>query len=362
MNQHYVPRCYLKNFAEQRGKQFYTYVFDKVADRQFQTNIKNICSEIDLYTLDQDNQISDDLLIIERLYSDGIEPTFLKAYDILVNNDVFFVTDLQRVEILIGILQFYIRNPSFLNRGMAAHKSNVNQLFHKAKNEGAKGISYLDEDFSFKEWDLDMILKYFTDRITREFKEKHISILSEIGTFHENAKFEICVIKDDSEFMTSDNPLIMNDPINMDFDLIQKSKEFIIPLNRKIALKLYHDNSKNRNEIYRCYIPNGSVASINETIVEQASRFVICKPELLLKHSKIKNDFLANTSLKLKMDAVKQILDKFQIDEQNKDMHGVLRYYFNKYNSQNGLTDKEQFEMFQKVSELNIDFIKRRTT
>src|SRR5205085_6648137 len=112
---------------------------------------------------------------------------------------------------------------------------------------------------------------------------------------------EICVITDDANFMTSDNPIIVSDYVVDDDYPLAKSKEFFIALNEKIGLRLYHDKTKSLNQIYRMVIPNGSVASINQDIIKQSSRFVITNPETFGKHSKIVNDFLDNTSLKLKI-------------------------------------------------------------
>jgi len=79
MNQHYVQRSYLKNFAAQKRKGYFVDVYDTEKDRYFNTNIKNICSEIDLYTLDNDNSIGDDLLIIEKMYSNGFELLYVSS-------------------------------------------------------------------------------------------------------------------------------------------------------------------------------------------------------------------------------------------------------------------------------------------
>lgn len=57
--QHYVPRCLLKNFA--KGKKPQIWVYDKHADTIFRTNIKNVAAERGFYDL----SVDDNLLTVE---------------------------------------------------------------------------------------------------------------------------------------------------------------------------------------------------------------------------------------------------------------------------------------------------------
>src|SRR6478752_10280578 len=125
MNQHYVPRVYLKNFAKAKGRDYYVNVYDKINDRYFETNIKNICSETNLYTLDENNRVAKHVLSVEKIYSDFIEPIYAKAYSILTNEEIFYISDLQRVEILVGLFQFYYRNPIIFRKSLKIHLENI---------------------------------------------------------------------------------------------------------------------------------------------------------------------------------------------------------------------------------------------
>lgn len=360
MNQHYVPRSYLKNFAEKKRKEFFVNVYDKKENRYFQANIKKICSEINLYTLKENNNLTNDLFTIEKLYSNGFEPLYLKAYGILTNHSIYYISQLQRVEILIAIFQLYVRNPAILRRTISFHKREINKIYSESKKKGLKGITYLAEDFSFRDWSEKNIVDFFEDKLTNDFKENHIGGIGEIGNFHENAIFEISVIEDDSEFLTSDNPMVLEDSISDNLHPLLKSKEFFLALNKKVSLKLYHDNTKSPNRIYRKYIPNASVAVINKIVLNQTSRFVISSKEALEKHSKISEDFLDNTSLELKIDAIRQILTKFPITQDNKALSDVLREYLNLYEIKGNLTDEEVYEMHTKIKKIKFDFITKR--
>lgn len=77
--QHYVPRFYLKNFAIQRGNEYWLYCFDKTDFRNFPVNIKNIGCEKLFYEGVEEEQI------LEKALS-RLERDFDKVYNKLVNS------------------------------------------------------------------------------------------------------------------------------------------------------------------------------------------------------------------------------------------------------------------------------------
>ncbi len=91
MNQHYVPRLYLKNFSEERGNEYFVDVYEKESKRTFNTNIKNICAEKNLYTLDNNTTLHKDLFVFEKIYAEWIEPLYIHAYEILTNDRIFLL-------------------------------------------------------------------------------------------------------------------------------------------------------------------------------------------------------------------------------------------------------------------------------
>ena len=361
MNQHYVPRCYLKNFAEKKGKEFFIDVYDQKEDRYFKANIKKICSEIDFYTLNETNSIGNDLLIIEKMYANGFEPLYPKAYNLLTNKNVFHLSDLQRGEILLAIFQFYIRNPNFLNRIIATHKNSIKSLYDNAKRINAKGMTYLEEDFSFREYELDAIMNFFEKKAINEFKEKHLSGLREISNFHEHAKFEVIHIGDNSEFISSDNPLIMEDMVTNDFRPLLRTKAFFIALNKTTVLKIHHDNGRLLNRIYRCNLPNGSVAIINNSIIAQSTRFLFTKKHILEEQRRITKDVLDNTSTELKINMFREILAKFKKRDDNDTSYDLTRYYVDKYDKEGNISDAELYHLYQTTRSEGIEFIKKIT-
>lgn len=359
MKQHYVPQVYLKNFACRIDNgEYFVNVFDKKLERYREINVKNICAEKHLYTLSKSNNVANDIYAIEKLYSDFIEPMYLRAYKILTNNSISAINDFQRAEILTGIFQLYMRNPRFIKNAAKHHTNQIDILYNEALSKSAKGLTYLDEDFSFREWNKDQIINHFVELATTLFKEQHVVGIKEMISFHAQAVFEISIAKDDSQYLTSDNPLVTEDIISEDEHPLLKSKEFFIPLDKKFALRIFHDNTLSRNLIHRKFVPNGNVHHINIDIQEQSSRFIIGDKETFDNFTALEKTF-NNTSIELKIDAIKQILEKFPITDDTREATQLLKDFYQKYRD-DGITLQDENEMMTKMKMLNINLKKKK--
>ena len=355
MNQHFVPRVYLKKFATKRGKEYFVDVFDKAESRYFNANIRKVCTEIDLYTLEPNATGEKDVLAVENLYANHIEPLYLKIYDILVNDEIFNISDLERKEIVLGILHFHMRNPRVLKRAIAHHRIAIAELCTEARAKKGNGITYFEEDFSFREWSEESIADYFAEKTAKEFKEKHILGTKQITNFHELAKIEINIARGDSKFLTSDNPLVAEDFITKYENPLSKSTEFIFPLNQKYSVRLYHDNTRELNTIRRGFMPDGSVNSINEKVFAQSTRFLFGDKQSFNEYFHLQ-DFMQNDSLELKMDMIKQILALRPDNEYSKASHPTLQEYYEKYMTEGTINIEEEQRVFNKIRQIAIEF------
>jgi hypothetical protein len=359
MNQHFVPRAYLKHFSEKAGKEYFINVYDKLEKRYFRANIKKVCAETDLYTLPQDTKAAKDVLAIEKIYGESIEPMFLRAHKILTNDNIFDISNSERIEIVLSILHFHMRNPRILKRAIYSHQLEITRLCENAKEKKTKGITYLDEDFSFQEWNAEAISEYFSNKTIRTFKEKHIIATGSIGSFHENAKLEVNIARGKSEFITSDNPLTTEDYITKLENPMSKSTQFTFPLDKKHSLRLYHDNARELNSIRRGFMPNGSVSMVNSTVFEQSSRFLFGDKEAFDEYFQIQ-EFLSNDSFELRTEFVKQALEIGPSTGDSKEAYKVLEDYYKKYTSQGFISHEEEQEMMHKIREISISVISKR--
>lgn len=360
MVQHYVPRVYLKNFATKRGKEFYVNVYEKTASRMFECNIKGICAEKNYYTIDEVSKDLLDKFIIEKVYSNGIEPMYEKSFKLLTNDRIFDLTDLQRIEILISMFQLFLRNPRMLDYIISIHVSEVENLYSLQMNEGHKGLTYMDEDFSFREFTENDIINIITRKATDKYKKEHLGGISQIGQYHEFAKFEVSKVKGGSEFFTSDHPFITHDLIDSNRNPFTKSMEFNIPLSPLYSLRIFHDNTVPLNTIVRPIIPSGNVGSINSMVYEQATKFVVGSVPAFENFFEI-SKFLEKDDLEPKIDIMRQILEKFTPNRDTARSMDVMRSYLDKYDRQGTLTLQEQYEMHIEIRNLAIEWKKSRT-
>ncbi len=355
MNQHYVPRLYLKNFATKRGKEYFVDVCENDSKTPFNVNIKKICAEKDLYTLDKDSSFHKDSLIFEKIYAEWIEPLYEQTYDILTNDNVFRISVKQRVEILTSILQLYFRNPHVLSDSLEKIRKDIKEIFlahHDNANE--KGFTYLSTDFKFNEWDEKNVNIFFEKEITKEYKEKHLLETQRAIDFHKNSIIEVVSIKDNGLFITSDNPLAIEDPITPTRNINLKSKEFTVPLNEKYAVKIYHDNTKTFSRLYRARIPNGNANSINSTLFKQKLRFIIGTKDSFDQYFRL-NKIFSTTSKDFIMDGMRQVLENIPITRETANGHHVIKFYVDKYDKEGTISDKDLREMHLILEQLGIE-------
>jgi hypothetical protein len=350
MNQHFVPRTYLKNFAEKKGKEFYVDVFDLKKQIQFNTNINNICAERDLYTLGAKTEVATDALVVEKIYGIGLEPMFTKAYSLLIDDGVKEINNAQRVEILLGVFQLYMRNPRILTGWIAHHTSQVKALVLEALEKNVRGITYLDENFSFRDWTEQGIINHFEELVTKIYKEQHVIGIGEIGEFHKDARLEVIKIRGESLFFTSDNPLITDDYSNRDHNPLSKTQEFKIPLNLHYHLRIYHDNTIPRNIINRTGMGSADVAITNGSMIGLTTRFIIGSKRSFEDYFRIIKAMNESPS-KVIIDVMRQVVDNIPAKTDDPNFHELMVEHLKTYDEKGFLTKEEEEYFHSKMLE-----------
>jgi|GEM_PF-1023940 len=363
MNQHYVPRVYLKNFSSRRRNSFFIDAYDKAKEFFFNTNIKGICAEKDLYTLSNDTIVAKDVLAIENMYANHLEPIFEDSYKILVNANVFQLTPLQHVNILIGIFQLYMRNPKWMYDSIETHSINMQKQLEFARLINKDSIIYLGKKFDLTANVEKKILDFIKHEVIRHFKEKHIIGTREICEFHADAKFEICHLTDNSSFITGDNPLVCEDIINDNPHPLLRSKEFIIPLNPKVGLRMYHDNRKQLYKVCRFRGKNGSAHSYNESVIKNCSRFILGSKETIQKHFELKRNIsLATDDIHKRIRIYKQVVEQAVPKNGEKEVINLMKQLIHKYENAGKISSKEEQKMFHEtkkiINKLNVEKLK----
>jgi len=346
MKQHFVPKIYLKHFSSKMGKGYFVNSFDKQNGKHTPININNICAVTDLYTLDNGREINNDVLAVEKIYANTIEPQYLKAYKILTDDTVFQISDKQRIDIVVGILQLHMRNPRHLKNGAALHTPEISKQYREAMANSKRELVYLDNTYNLENWSEQDILHDYYKKSNQYFKEQHLAVTEQICKIHEFIKIEVNKITDHSQFLTSDNPLISDDVVTGYDNAFLRSQEFYLTLNKKYAVRLYHDNTKRPNLIYRLNVTDRYVYGYNRKIYQASSRFVIGDIEVFKEYDKLEELFMS-TSIESKMELVKEILSTVAKPFQ-KEGYFMLKALYEKYLQYGFVTPEEEYKVLEK--------------
>lgn len=257
-NQHTTPACYLKNFSG--DKSFIHRKFKKVF-----TTEEALAKEIhqpaaiskatvvkDFYTVKQGNE---PMLIETLIYAQVIEQAYPKIYNFLVDIDCKDFTMEQRSQLLMFFMSLHCRTP---------------------------------KQFKFFSEQIPSDFLPEKDKIMEDYKAAHVSeVLPNIIAAHEFKKIKVARIRDTSEFLTCDNPVLI---IGEDGELknhiyteqFNPKNRIIVPIDNKRCLIFTHCLDKNGsdahgklfyNRIERVEVDCSFTQNVNYKILESADKF-----------------------------------------------------------------------------------------
>jgi len=352
MKQHFVPQVYLRPFARKIKRYHSLDVYDKKEQKFIKVKTENILAITNLYTLETPNEISENPLIIEKVYAQFIEPLYGKIYRILIDDNKTIISDQERAEIIIGILHLYYRNPHNFDRIINRHVLNIENIYKIALENNQNSFSYIDEIFEVKEYDLNSIKSKIKEKLDHYFKN-HLELTTKFTQNHEFMIIEVFK-SEKANLFTNDNPLYHQDYLVDDTsNPLLFSSEFTIPINKKYFVKLSHNKEKKNNFIYRSKISDFMVNVINNDIFNQAVRFVICNQDNYNEYIEIKMN-LDDTSIHRKMDFIEGIILTCEQSNQKDEFYYLLKEFFSKYVSQDkNLSKEDEYHLMMKMKELN---------
>jgi hypothetical protein len=219
--QHTVPKCYLKNFSDDGKKIFkklkraHTTLED--VDKEFKNpvSLKSATVVEDIYTVKNGRE---PMLVETLIYAREIEQRYPKIYQQLLNSTVQGFNMEERTWILICLLSLHCRTPKQFN------------LFEATIPESSL---------------------YELDKIKEDYKAAHLSdVLPNVISAHQFKRIIIAKITDTSEFITSDNPVLI---IGTDSELktniyreqFNMDNVIYIPLDKKHCCIITHALDKN---------------------------------------------------------------------------------------------------------------------
>lgn len=246
--QHFIPKSYLSNFSEVDGDNYFIWAKNKGEDKIKRINTKLICVDKNLYTLPERDGVNK--FAIEHFYADNIDAKFPKVYKILTNRDILEITPETKLEIISVALSLYFRTPKFLNQ--------ENKLFEEliqAARRNSKGrdivLDYGGEMIIITPDEVDQVIKEQRENNRIKFLSQHLEAYEAFVNSKLKDGISIYHIIDDSELITSDNPVIIRpyaDPTDKNFDAAKyyaqdinqfdKGNTIHVPLDNKTILTI----------------------------------------------------------------------------------------------------------------------------
>ena len=113
IRQHYIPRSYLKYFAEKKNDHFFVDTLIRGEKNSiFTTTTVNVCVQKNIYTFPSEKG---DKFAIEKFYATEVDAVYPEVYRMLVNPNITVIGEEDKRKILNTLLSLFFRTPQFLN-------------------------------------------------------------------------------------------------------------------------------------------------------------------------------------------------------------------------------------------------------
>lgn len=248
IRQHYIPRSYLNNFSDNEGAKYFIYGCRRGSNGKInRLSTKDVCLQKNLYTIPTNDESKK--FMLEHFYGENVDAIYSEVYKVLTNDEVKFIDADMRLKIINTVLSFYFRTPKFLNEQNELTERMIRDISQMTKKDEVS-YRFLGEEIKFKKHEIESIIKEKKEKNRILFLSEHLRAYGKLVQL--KLMDGICVYKliDNSEFITSDNPIIMRpfmDPTGPSFDygiLNNRINPFDVknmihlPLNNKYILTI----------------------------------------------------------------------------------------------------------------------------
>ena len=295
MKQHYIPRCYLKRFSDNKKS---IYAYDKISSKSYRAPLKSVCCADELYTISEEfvqrnNQEGESeinsLSIEKEHFANTIEPFFAQLLsqideikeEWISGEDHYRLNFYEKRELALHIVTQYMRMPhimeSTVNDYIRMEKAEMDMLKHiLTVQTGNEEFNNLDIKIEYDRPALHANLTYLDEEGLMNFAD---AIANNIFVFW---------ISKENDYYTSDFPIVLKPHVknvrSTFMGLAQYGGELTMPLSPGLALSVYDmEYFKEKESLDCCFLlaNNAEVAHQNILRYAYAKRHVFS----------IKNDF-----------------------------------------------------------------------
>lgn len=282
-NQHYIPQSYLRNFSTNRKGNDYVNVRLK-GEKFHETNIRNICSENYFYSIPEENDSTKNL--IERYYSENIDTLYPEITELAKNEKITQITDEQREKILYAVLNLYFRTPKFL----AYYENHLNELEkifddHYLGTTERHTIEFFGKKIDFRQINYDDFKKNIKEKGKQLFLSQHIKLFKKFVDYKKNDGISVSKIEDDSEFITSDNPVIIRNAYGINENIFSPDNIIHFPITDKHMITITPKIEKTLiGSFLRISDTKDIVTGINHDIEKNSKTWIIGSKDGINNH------------------------------------------------------------------------------
>jgi len=296
--QQFVPRTYLKHFGFKKDDEIYINVLprlEKTPEKIFESNIKNIALKKHLYTLP--GETVEQKMAIENFYSEELERHYDSIYSILVNPDKEEITSEERELIISTVITMFYRTTRWISMHNGLMERVFETMFQLCAQTGKDYFMFEGHKMSIA----GKTLKQFTEEHNKE--QQPLMVMTQLEVAMKLIAVRIAndgimvskLSEDDADFVTSDNPVTVTNPMVdrvMPFD----PKNILrLPLDSKHMLILMPNGEKETlNIIFRNEV-KGSICNMerltsNFQQMKMAERFLFGSEKSLKGYLKTKDE------------------------------------------------------------------------
>ncbi|OXG07836.1 uncharacterized protein DUF4238 [Flavobacterium araucananum] len=238
--QHFVPRTYLKHFAVEKGQEYTISVLpsnEETAHKIFETNIKNIAIERNLYTLP--GKSIEQKMAVEKFYSDEFEQHYNTIYNILIDSEKNKISQAERELIISTVVTMYYRTTKWVNASRGLMSRVFDQVFLLCKQTGKDYFTFEGEKISIAGRTLEEFTKDYNDERQPGMILAQLEVaLKLIPLRLKNDAIMVVKLDEGDEFVTSDNPVIASNLSEKRFMPFDPQNTLKLPLDNKHILML----------------------------------------------------------------------------------------------------------------------------
>ncbi len=269
-NQHYIPRFYLKEFATndtygKKGKE-QVYIYDKKSEKSEPRNIKKIAKENYLYSPKDSN--GNRSMYMEKRLGDMENLISLIWNDF--SNDFIDLENYNTKKVMaMFISSLILRHPDNLEKNENSRNFLINDIIkHNHLNNKKVAFIVNGEEHPF---DISELTKKATEYEKSMFFVENIDyFMNEFSEIFMKKKWSI-IISEEKKFITSDNPIIIDNNLTNIFGLNTQGTIILFPISPKRLLQLedytddnekeevsYHPINEDHHSLYNHIIWNSS--------------------------------------------------------------------------------------------------------